>query len=128
MFEIQFPKQSNAADFLATITAMDHGVTPAIPYDLTDVEIKFGLALCSSCGEDYGRSGACAVTGGSETGEVTIDPDPTTGIFEIVIPASDLTNVARGNYRIDVLMKRGGEGPIHLVLGQVEIVASVLQW
>lgn len=128
MFEVQFPKQSNAADFLTTITAMDHGVTPAIPYDLTDVEIKFGLALCSSCADDYGWSGSCAVTGGSGTGEVTIDEDPTTGVFDIVIPTSSLTNVARGNYRIDILMKRGEEGPIHLVLGQVEIVASVLQW
>lgn len=127
MFEVQFPKQSNAADFLATITAIETSVTPNVPYDLTDVEVRFGLAACGTC-DDYGRTGSCVIEGGSVTGEITIADDPATGEFSMVIPASDLNRIPTGSYRIDILMKRGEEGPVHLVLGEVEIVASVLQW
>jgi hypothetical protein len=127
MIEVQFQKQSNAADFITTVTAWDD--TNNVAFDLTDYELQFGLAACSTCGDDYGWSStACVVQGGTETGEIEVDADPTTGVFTITIEASELSRIKTGNYRLDVLMKRDDTGPVHLILGQLEIVSSVIQW
>lgn len=102
--------QSNEADFARTFTVRD--ATTGEASDLSGIT-EIGLSL------RFDGHEALRVTLAS--GEITIDADPATGRFAVVIPAARFRTIRGGAYSIGIVMSDGADR-IQAVLGTLPIV------
>lgn len=100
---------SNQADWSDTVYVFDENTSD--PIDLTGDTITMKVARAPS---------SIVLTASTSAGEITL---PDTGYFSWSIPASRMTQLCAGTYRVSIILNRTGE-TLQFFLGTVTVEGS----
>lgn len=111
MYHVTFPQQSNRADWVVTIEAIDADSNG--PANLTGMSFRLAIE------NDNGQTEVQAST---DDGQIVVDADD--GTITWTIRAASLHGLCSGNYNVGLLMT-DGTATEQILLGKLPIVQGI---
>ena len=129
MYQVRFPQQSNASDWISTIelkSAIDGTLI-----DMTGASITLQVWRQTNRGVGTGMYGWDGVYNGTAlpvleattaNGKITV---PETGVIQWTFRASELSGLSPGNYEVGMTLTKSPD-TIQLLLGELPIVSGAI--